>query len=111
MAFGTSTMVAVLGLALELGTKSNRGGVGDRLGGGGGVATFGGGGGVGGLEISGGGGDGVGILFEEGMFRGGDEALSCVIGFINGKGAGPVFVVLRSSTQSSQSSSQSSSSL
>ena len=106
-------MVAVLGLAFELGTRSKRGGVGDRLGGGGGVATFGGGGGIGDLHISvgGGEGEGEGILFDEGMFKGGDEALSCVMGFVRGKGAGPVFVVERSSTQSSHSSSQSSSSL
>ena len=102
-------MVAVLGLAFELGTRSKRGGVGDRRGGG--VATFGGGGGVGDLHISVGGGEGEGILFDEGMFKGGDEALSCVMGFVRGKGAGPVFVVVRSSTQSSHSSSQSSSSL
>ena len=104
-------MVAVLGLAFELGTRSKRGGVGDRLGGGGCVATFGGEGGVGDLHISVGGGEGEGILFDEGMFKGGDEALSCVMGFVRGKGAGPVFVVVRSSTQSSHSSSQSSSSL
>ena len=106
-------MVAVLGLAFELGTRSKRGGVGDRLGGGGCVATFGGEGGVGDLHISvgGGEGEGEGILFDEGMFKGGDEALSCVMGFVRGKGVGPVFVVATSSTQSSHSSSQSSSSL